>query len=30
VSPWTFGLEETLVPLSVDGSFSSKDWYDAK
>lgn len=30
VAPWCFGLEETLVPLSVDGSFSSKDWYEAK
>jgi len=29
-SPWCFGLEETSVPLSVDGSFSSKDWYEAK
>jgi len=29
-SPWVFGLEETLVPLLVDGSCTHKNWYDAK
>ena len=29
-APWCFGLEETAVPLLVDGSCAHKDWYDAK
>mmetsp|Transcript_24500 Transcript_24500/g.55961 ORF Transcript_24500/g.55961 Transcript_24500/m.55961 type:complete len:859 (+) Transcript_24500:1720-4296(+) len=29
-SPWVFGLEETQVPLIVDGSYQHKNWYDAK
>jgi DNA polymerase-1 len=28
--PWVFGLEETAVPLLVDGSCEHKTWYDAK
>jgi len=28
--PWVFGLEETLVPLSVDGSCDNDNWFDAK
>jgi DNA polymerase-1 len=28
--PFVFGLEETVVPLLVDGSFKHKTWYDAK
>lgn len=28
--PWVFGLEPTLVPLVVDGSYTHKTWYDAK
>lgn len=28
--PWTFGLEETAVPLLVDGSYDKANWYDAK
>jgi len=28
--PWVFGLEETSVPLVVDGSYEHKNWYDAK
>jgi DNA polymerase-1 len=29
-SPWTEGLPPTLVPLTVDGSWKHKNWYDAK
>lgn len=29
-APWVFGLEETLVPLLVDGSYTHKNWYEAK
>ena len=29
-APWVLGLEETAVPLLVDGSFRHKTWYDAK
>eukprot|EP00559_Dactyliosolen_fragilissimus_P004872 CAMPEP_0184867672 /NCGR_PEP_ID=MMETSP0580-20130426/27461_1 /TAXON_ID=1118495 /ORGANISM="Dactyliosolen fragilissimus" /LENGTH=1087 /DNA_ID=CAMNT_0027368095 /DNA_START=373 /DNA_END=3636 /DNA_ORIENTATION=+ len=29
-APWALGLEPTSVPLLVDGSFSHKNWYDAK
>jgi len=29
-APWVYGLNETKVPLVVDGSFSHKTWYDAK
>ena len=29
-APWTIGLKPTLVPLSVDGSWNHKNWYDAK
>ena len=29
-APWVPGLYETAVPLSVDGSFEHKTWYDAK
>jgi len=29
-SPWVYGLDETLVPLLVDGSHCHKNWYDAK
>ena len=28
--PWVFGLRKTAVPLTVDGSFTHKTWYDAK
>jgi DNA polymerase-1 len=28
--PWVFGLNPTSVPLSVDGSYVHKTWYDAK
>jgi DNA polymerase I len=28
--PWVFGLKPTSVPLSVDGSYVHKTWYDAK
>ena len=28
--PWVFGLDETKVPLLVDGSYEHKNWYDAK
>ena len=28
--PWALGLEKTLVPLLVDGSFCHDNWYDAK
>jgi DNA polymerase I len=28
--PWVFGLKPTSVPLSVDGSYTHKTWYDAK
>ena len=28
--PWFFGLDKTSVPLLVDGSFTHKNWYDAK
>lgn len=28
--PWVFGLEKTVVPLLVDGSYTSKNWYEAK
>lgn len=28
--PWTFGLDKTAVPLLVDGSYTHKNWYDAK
>ena len=28
--PWVFGLKETSVPLLVDGSYTHKDWYEAK
>jgi len=29
-APWVFGLEQTAVPLLVDGSYEHKTWYDAK
>lgn len=29
-APWVYGLNETAVPLVVDGSFTHKTWYDAK
>jgi len=29
-APWVPGLEETAVPLLVDGSYKHKTWYDAK
>jgi len=29
-NPWVFGLEETNVPLLVDGSHVHKNWYEAK
>ena len=29
-SPWVFGLDKTVVPLLVDGSFCHDNWYDAK
>lgn len=29
-SPWVPGLEETAVPLLVDGSYEHKNWYEAK
>lgn len=28
--PWVFGLNETAVPLLVDGSYKHNNWYDAK
>lgn len=28
--PWSLGLEETAVPLLVDGSYTHDNWYDAK
>lgn len=28
--PWVYGLEKTKVPLTVDGSWKHKNWYDAK
>jgi len=28
--PWVFGLKKTAVPLLVDGSYTHKNWYDAK
>jgi DNA polymerase I len=28
--PWVFGLQRTDVPLVVDGSYTHKNWYDAK
>lgn len=28
--PWVFGLEKTSVPLTVDGSWEHKNWYEAK
>mmetsp|Transcript_3849 Transcript_3849/g.4451 ORF Transcript_3849/g.4451 Transcript_3849/m.4451 type:complete len:537 (+) Transcript_3849:1071-2681(+) len=28
--PWVYGLEETSVPLLVDGSYIHKNWFDAK
>ena len=28
--PWTFGLEETAVPLLVGGSYNKANWYDDK
>jgi len=29
-APWDFGLDETSVPLLVDGSYQYDNWYDAK
>jgi len=29
-APWVFGLDETAVPLLVDGSYMHKNWFDAK
>ena len=29
-APWTYGLNETKVPLLVDGSWNCQTWYDAK
>jgi DNA polymerase I-like protein with 3'-5' exonuclease and polymerase domains len=29
-APWVFGLDETAVPLLVDGSYVHNNWYDAK
>jgi hypothetical protein len=29
-APWVFGLKETAVPLLVDGSYTHKNWYEAK
>jgi len=29
-SPWVLGLDETAVPLLVDGSYVHKTWYEAK
>jgi len=29
-NPWVFGLDETVVPLIVDGTYVHKTWYDAK
>lgn len=28
--PWVFGLKKTAVPLLVDGSYTHKNWYEAK
>lgn len=28
--PWVFGLDATAVPLTVDGSWNHKNWYEAK
>jgi len=28
--PWVFGLRKTAVPLLVDGSYTHKNWYEAK
>jgi len=28
--PWVFGLKKTPVPLLVDGSYTHKNWYEAK
>ena len=28
--PWVFGLKPTSVPLLVDGSYTHKNWYEAK
>lgn len=28
--PWVFGLNKTAVPLLVDGSYTHKNWYEAK
>lgn len=29
-NPWVFGLDPTSVPLLVDGSYTHKNWYEAK
>lgn len=29
-TPWVHGLQSTVVPLLVDGSYQHKNWYDAK
>ena len=28
--PWVYGLDKTAVPLLVDGSYTHKNWYEAK
>jgi DNA polymerase I len=28
--PWVYGLEKTKVPLTVDGSWRHKNWFEAK
>ena len=29
-NPWVYGLDQTSVPLLVDGSYENNNWYDAK